>query len=44
MIHAKFCVLLFLRDHAGGNEALKKEFKDLVVYGGAKDNVPGATQ
>jgi len=31
-------------DHAGGNEALKRDFPGLAVYGGAKDNVPGATQ
>jgi hydroxyacylglutathione hydrolase len=30
-------------DHSGGNEALKGQFKDLAVYGGARDSVPGAT-
>ena len=32
------------RDHSGGNEALKKEYRDLAVYGGSKESVPGATQ
>ena len=33
-----------VRDHAGGNEMLRQEFRDLAVYGGAKDSVPGVTQ
>jgi hypothetical protein len=31
-------------DHSGGNEVLKNEFRDIAVYGGAKESVPGATQ
>lgn len=31
-------------DHAGGNEALKKAYPGLRVYGGAKDCVAGETQ
>lgn len=38
--------LLFpnVRDHSGGNEMLKQEFRDLSVYAGARDAVPGVTQ
>jgi hydroxyacylglutathione hydrolase len=32
-----------VRDHSGGNEVLKQEFRDLVVYGGVRDTVPGVT-
>lgn len=30
-------------DHSGGNEALKKDFPEVEIYGGAKECVPGAT-
>jgi hypothetical protein len=29
------------RDHAGGNNGLKKLLKDVKVYGGVKDKVNG---
>ena len=38
------CIMCVARDHSGGNEMLKQEFRDLDVYGGARDSVPGATQ
>ena len=39
-----YCSVPSSRDHSGGNEVLKKEFRDLAVYGGARDSVAGATQ
>ena len=39
-----YVYLLSARDHSGGNEVLKNEFRDLAVYGGTKESVPGATQ
>lgn len=33
-----------LRDHAGGNVLLKRQYPDLQVYGGANENVAAQTQ
>lgn len=36
-------VLLFIRDHAGGNDEIKQLVPGIKVYGGSIDNVKGCT-
>lgn len=35
--------LMVNRDHAGGNNAMKKILKDVPIYGGLKDKVEGCS-
>lgn len=37
-------IVVFQRDHSGGNKELKRLHSSCRVYGSATDNIPGLTQ